>query len=128
MEKYWTKARQKHCRTNSKFCISMFDVRGLLRFPTPSNLTSAAHCSLSDRFHTVCSSLWQMSQDSGISNTVGSPVQSTLHFLSFMQWPLWDYMQALPCHTPGFNILPERWRKMLLPLYLGILASKARTT
>lgn len=75
VEEYWTKARQKHCRANSKFCISMFDVRGLLRFPTPSNLTSAAHCSLGPLPHclqfslTDVAGLWPL-QHCGLSSAI----------------------------------------------------------
>lgn len=46
MEKYRTKARQKHSRANSKFCISVFDVRGRFRFPT-FQLWCLQHTSLS---------------------------------------------------------------------------------
>lgn len=36
----------------------------------------------------ICSSSWQMFNDSGISQIWGSPVQYRLHFYSFVQWPL----------------------------------------
>lgn len=68
-------SQAKTRRANSKFCISMFDVRGLLRFPAPSNLTSAAHCSLGPLPHCLqfsladVAGLWPL-QHCGLSSAI----------------------------------------------------------
>ena len=67
--KYWTKSGMKSSRENSKFCISMFDVREFFRSPTPSSCVDHSILpSIVLAPHLVCSCPWQASNGSGISN------------------------------------------------------------
>lgn len=126
MKKYWTKARPKPSRANSKTYNSISDVKGLDDSAFPALLTAVCFSPLSWLVPVpVCSSPWQGSYGSGMSNILWSPRWSRLHIHSLMQWPL---MQGLHCHTTccvsGF---PYSWKKIPQLLYSCIFDySKAK--
>lgn len=117
MKKYWTKARQKPSRANSKSCSSISAVKGL-RWLLPSSFADPSCVFLSWFAPTLyCSSpcrdltgFWHL-QHLGISNTIQAWL-SQLHV-----WFLWASMQELPCHTPGLRGFSELQRKIPQFLY-----------
>lgn len=110
MKKYWTKARQKPSRANSKSCSSISAVKGL-RWLLPSSFADPSCVFLSWFAPTLyCSSpcrdltgFWHL-QHLGISNTIQAWL-SQLHV-----WFLWASMQELPCHTPGLRGFSESFK------------------
>ena len=74
VRKYWTKVRLKTNRSDSKYCISMSDIKGLFTSPTPFSLVDYnTLLSLGLVPHPVSSSLWQVCHDSGISTSWALP-------------------------------------------------------
>lgn len=97
MRKYWTKARSKTSWVNSNLCISMSDDKMLFWSPTPF---SFVNCSKLLSYGLIPFSTsnfpWQVSNNSGISNILGSSRQSRLQLHRFTQWPLWGSIQDTP--------------------------------
>jgi hypothetical protein len=65
----------------------------------PSALLTATHFSL------LCSSPWQVSHDSGISNILGSPMKSRLHLHSFTCSYTGFYTMSTSYHAPFWGLL-----------------------
>lgn len=115
MKKYWTKTGRKARRANSRPCISMFDVEMFFGFPT--------HFSFVDWNILLSSgilpqSVGKSSHRPGISNILGSPIQSRILFHSFMQGSRWSSMQVYSWHTQpalaAFVSLRERFHSISL--------------
>lgn len=106
LRKYWTKARLKLSKTNSKAYRSMSYTKGL-RWLHPS---SFADCiiilSLGLVSLQVCSSPWQMSQSSGVPDAV----QASFYTMA---------SQGLHIETP----LPNSWLQ-----WLSLITEKDSTT
>lgn len=125
VRKYWTKARPKPNRANSKFSIS--DVKSALQSSTSFQLCGLQYICLPCAGSTLSTQLSLLgSRDSGLSNILESPVQSRLPRHSFTQWPLQASTQGHPYHSLGPMAFLRYWQ-IPRPLFYN-LDFKARTT
>ena len=92
--KYWNKARPKTNRASSIFCISVSDIKAFFKTPTPFSFVDGNQQNYSLELvpHTVCSSPWQVYNDSDITNILGvsSKMQaspSQLHTIASLDTP-----------------------------------------
>lgn len=111
----------KNQLVQTKFCISMSDVKMLFGSPAHSVLLNTL---LGLILLPVNSFPWQVSYSSGVPNILGSPRQYSLNLHSFTQWPLWASMQGHPCHIWPLSLV--RAGDSITPFFY--LDSKAWTT
>lgn len=112
----WSKASLKPNRANCKSCSFMANGRGL-KWLAPSGFAAYdTFLALGLIPPTECCVPWQTTHISGITNTVGSPSQSRIHFHSLRQWSL----RNIPAACLASMALPG---ESLPPLPLCTLSS-----
>jgi len=129
MSKYWTKARPKTSRANSKFCLSISDIKAVFRCPT---LFSFVDCSI------LLS--WSGSIQSALFVTYPMTLPSTTpwglqHNLGFTLEASGYGLPGFPCRDTLTHAWPQRPQKDIPKPLIGtsltlscILDFKARTT
>lgn len=84
VRKYWNTTRLQPSKVDFKSCSSISDVEELSWLHLSSVTAYKTHLPLGLIPLSLCSFPWKLSQGSGISDTLGLPIKSRLHFCPFM--------------------------------------------